>query len=99
MSNLKLQNLSYSRSTNSLTKEETSCIVGGFAFAGMNFSESLLNDVILEDLSDIEASPSFPSEFNFKKTNSKPHKSPKGGKPKANNVIIGTPGDDVLIGN
>ena len=104
MSDLQLQNLSNFKTTNSLTADETSHILGGFSSARLDFLQSLsfADDVTFEDLQDIEASA--PNQLNSRKSKfSGRKKGRKGnlnaGNGQASNVIIGTPGDDILIGN
>lgn len=95
MSDLQLKNLSNSKTTNCLTTEETTLITGGHSCAGLDFLKSAFGDIDFDD----------PGAVNdlLGKLNPEDPKPRKGGKKADNaegfNVINGTPGDDVLIGN
>lgn len=95
MSDLQLQNLSNSLTTNCLTTEETSLIMGGFSFDKIDFVESILGDLGIDDI-DLEKISSFRSS-GLKKSHRKRLNSSKKSNAKANNLIVGTPGDDVII--
>ena len=91
MSDLQLQNLS-NQTTDSLTTEETSLIMGGHSAADCDFLKSMFGDIDFNDPNAIKDSLS--------KLDSNDFKSAEAGKKadnvKANNVIFGTPGDDVI---
>lgn len=98
MSNLKLQNLSKSETTSFLTAEETSLVLGGISFSRLDFFKSFFDDVTFENINNTKKSSS--KKSSFKKFNSKTGKEGKkkldAGNIKADNVILGTSGPDLL---